>query len=96
MQEIQQITDDLLKLIRSGESETVEFKLSFGKEVIETAVSFANTKGGYIFIGLNDDGSAKGVSITEEQIKNWLNHIKMATLPQLFPQHHIYSMDSHY
>src|SRR3972149_221394 len=33
------------KTIASGESETVEFKSSFEKEVIETLAAFANTKG---------------------------------------------------
>ena len=39
----------LLALIKGGESQTVEFKTSFQKEVIESVVAFANAKGGYIF-----------------------------------------------
>jgi predicted HTH transcriptional regulator len=34
-----------LTLIKQGESQTVEFKISFQKEVIESAVAFTNTKG---------------------------------------------------
>lgn len=34
------------KLITNGESQTVEFKTSFQKEVIESVVAFANAKGG--------------------------------------------------
>ena len=34
------------------ESEQVEFKSTFQKEVIETIVSFANSKGGKIFRGI--------------------------------------------
>ncbi|HFA48598.1 MAG TPA: ATP-binding protein, partial [Bacteroidetes bacterium] len=37
---------DILSLIQNGESETLEFKTSFGKEVIITLSAFANTKGG--------------------------------------------------
>ena len=39
---------DVTKIIKSGESETVEFKKSTGewKEIIETISAFANKKGG--------------------------------------------------
>lgn len=40
--------DKVTRLIAGGESETVEFKTTFGKDVIETAVSFANTRGGIV------------------------------------------------
>lgn len=36
----------LLMQIENGESQTIEFKTSFQKEVIESVVAFANTKGG--------------------------------------------------
>ena len=39
---------DLRKLIKDGETETIEFKASFDKETLETSVAFANTKGGII------------------------------------------------
>jgi ATP-dependent DNA helicase RecG len=46
----------LIKLIKQGESQTVEFKVSFQKETIETVVAFANAKSGKIFIGVDDSG----------------------------------------
>ncbi|MBI5756856.1 MAG: ATP-binding protein [Nitrospirae bacterium] len=52
-----------IKTIPSGESETVEFKTSFDREVIETLVAFANTKGGKVFVGISDNGKAAGVQI---------------------------------
>lgn len=33
-------------ILQQGENEQVEFKTSFSKEVIETLVAFANSKGG--------------------------------------------------
>ena len=33
------------QILKSGESVTVEFKESFDREALETAVAFANTKG---------------------------------------------------
>ena len=48
----------LLDMINKGENETVEFKAildtKHGKEFLETVVAFANTKGGTIFLGVND------------------------------------------
>ena len=72
-----------LKLIRQGESQRVEFKTSFQKEVAESVVAFANAKGGKIFIGVSDDGSINGVQIGKETLKDWINQIKNNTQPQL-------------
>ena len=43
------------EIIKSGESETVEFKKSTGewKEIIETISAFANKKGGVILVGVD-------------------------------------------
>ncbi len=52
-----------------GEGESVEFKSTFSKSVIETLVAFANTKGGDIYVGINDDGTILGVEIAQESIQ---------------------------
>ena len=57
------------KTIASGESETVEFKSSFEKEVIETLAAFANTKGGKVFIGISDSGKIAGVQLNRETVQ---------------------------
>ena len=43
---------EIIKLIKQGESQTVEFKTSFQKEVIASVVAFANAKGDKIIIGV--------------------------------------------
>ena len=53
---------DLRKLIKGGETETVEFKASFDKEILETSVAFANTKSGIILTGVSDKGEVKKVA----------------------------------
>jgi len=45
---------DILTTISNGENQTVEFKTSFQKEVIESVVAFANSYGGRVFIGVED------------------------------------------
>ena len=77
---------DLRKLIKSGESETVEFKASFDKEILETSAAFANTKGGVILIGVSDRGDIKGVQIGKETLKDWANQISQSTEPRIIPE----------
>jgi len=71
------------ELIKAGESETLDFKENFMKEVIETVVAFANNRGGQILIGVDDTGNIKGVSIGKETTKNWINEISMAIEPKI-------------
>lgn len=76
---------ELKHIISQGESETVEFKQSFTKAVIETVVAFSNTRGGKVIIGVNNNGELKGISLSEETIQKWLNEIKQNTTPQIIP-----------
>ena len=72
-------------LIASGESETVEFKTSFNKDVIETAVAFANTRGGTILIGVSDAGEVVGQSFGREALSDYVNRVAVATEPSVIP-----------
>ena len=49
-------------MIALGESEDLEFKASFGNEVIETLCAFTNHKGGVVLVGVEDSGKVVGVS----------------------------------
>jgi ATP-dependent DNA helicase RecG len=68
-----------------NESETVEFQHSFQAEVIETLVAFSNAKGGCVYIGVQDDGTIKGVEISQETVVQWINEVKTKTSPTLIP-----------
>jgi ATP-dependent DNA helicase RecG len=68
--------DVLRKIIAQGEGETLEFKSSFTKEVVETIVAFSNTKGGKIILGCNDKKEIIGVALSDESIQKWTNEIK--------------------
>lgn len=56
-------------LIRSGESTRVEFKktLSQVEKIAKTLVAFANTRGGILLVGIQDDKGIMGVSDVEEE-----------------------------
>ncbi|MDT8286531.1 MAG: putative DNA binding domain-containing protein [Elusimicrobiales bacterium] len=73
------LTTNLASLIRAGESETLEFKESFGREAIEAIAAFTNTKGGILLVGVNDDGGIVGVASAKNALKDWANQISQLT-----------------
>ncbi|MBL7202991.1 MAG: putative DNA binding domain-containing protein [Desulfobacteraceae bacterium] len=77
---------EIVKLIKKGESKTVEFKETFDNKTIETAVAFANSRGGHIFIGVSDKGAKKGVQIGKESLIGWTNKISQGTQPRIIPE----------
>jgi len=46
--------NELLNLIKNGESEHVEFKSNPGKNIQNVIVAMANAEGGHILIGVDD------------------------------------------
>lgn len=61
---------ELRELIVGGESSTVEFKRRFtsAEKIAKEIIAFANTSGGYLIFGVDDDGSIVGVDSEKEQI----------------------------
>ena len=74
---------EVLSLISNGESQYIEFKVSFQKEIIESVVAFANTKGGKIIVGVDNKANILGISITNESIQDYINTIKQNTQPNI-------------
>ena len=74
-------------LMQMGESETLEFKKSARllKDTIEAVCAFANGKGGYVVLGVDDRGDICGVEATDETVRNIANEIKLNTDPKLYP-----------
>lgn len=85
---------ELQHIINKGENETLEFKQTFNKSVIETLVAFSNTRGGSILIGVSDTKNSVGVSINEETLQKWINEIKQNTSPSIFPIIDILKIDN--
>ncbi|PCI61295.1 MAG: hypothetical protein COB35_06860 [Gammaproteobacteria bacterium] len=79
----------LQKLINQGEGQSIEFKTSFQKEVIEAIVAFANTKGGKVLIGVSDSGDILGVQLGKESLQSWINQVKQNTSPSVIPDMNI-------
>ena len=83
---------NIKELIKKGETQRIEFKKSLAerKEILKTISAFANSKGGKIFVGIeeNKDGSVKeiiGIKIRGREIENLSNEIKQNTDPVMFP-----------
>lgn len=74
------------QIIKNGESQSVEFKESFDREVIETTVAFSNSKGGIILIGVTDDGKTRGITIGAETLREWSNYTSQVTEPTVIPE----------
>ncbi len=77
--------DQLKNIISQGERENVEFKENFGSKAIVAINALANTKGGYVIIGINDTAKIVGVDTNKESLQNWLNEIKQKTEPSIIP-----------
>ncbi len=62
LQEIQQ-------MVRQGEGERIEFKrkVAHPNKIIREIVAFANTRGGHLLIGVDDNGSIPGIRSAEEE-----------------------------
>lgn len=52
-----------IELINKGENLNVEFKQRFStyEKIAKELIAFANTRGGFLFLGIDDDGKAYGL-----------------------------------
>ena len=84
---------NLQSLLNSGESETLEFKEKFDDRTVESAVAFANAKGGMILLGVSDKGAVTGVDIGKETLAKWANQVSDKTEPQLIPEIEVFEFE---
>ncbi len=86
---------DVNRLIEQGEGFEVEFKrkVSTPEKIARALIAFANTKGGHILFGVDDDGSIVGV----ESEKSEVDLIRQAGLefcvPEIIPLLDIVAFD---
>ena len=70
--------------IREHEMQRLELKESFNVECIETACAFANASGGYIVLGVDNNGNPAKAQLRFEALRDYENRIATAT-NRLFP-----------
>lgn len=61
--------DDVKRIVARGEGQHIEFKrrVPTHERIAKEMIAFANTGGGTVLIGVNDDGSIVGVKDSEEE-----------------------------
>ena len=65
------------------ESENTEYKSVFTDEIYKTVIAFANTGGGILYIGVNDNGEPIGLDDLDDTYTRVTNGIRDAILPDV-------------
>ncbi len=65
------------------ESRTIEFKREYVDGIKYTVVAFANTEGGRVYLGIQDDGTVTGIADTDGTILRITNMIRDAIRPDV-------------
>lgn len=66
-----------------NESANLELKRQFTNEIKKEVVAFANTAGGIIYIGVNDDGSICGVENVDDEMLRLSSSIRQSIKPDV-------------
>ena len=86
---------DVNRLIEDGEGFEVEFKrkVSSPEKIARTLIAFANTKGGHILFGVDDDGSIVGVESEKSEVDLIEQAGTFFCVPEIHPEIDIVPFD---
>ena len=65
------------------ETENIEFKSQFTENLYKEVIAFVNTKGGTIYIGIDNDGNVIGLSEVDKEYTRITNGIRDAIMPDV-------------
>ena len=65
------------------ETENIEFKAQFTEEIYKEVIAFANTDGGVVFVGIDNDGNAVGLTDVDQEYTRITNGIRDAIVPDV-------------
>ena len=65
------------------ETENIEFKSGFTEDIYKEVIAFANTDGGILYIGIDNDGNALGLKNVDDEYTRITNGIRDAVLPDV-------------
>lgn len=65
------------------ETENIEFKVGFTEEIYKEVIAFANTNGGVIYVGVDNDGNVVGLTDVDHETTRITNGIRDAIMPDV-------------
>ena len=65
------------------ETENIEFKSQFTEEIYKEVIAFANTDGGIVYVGIDNEGNAIGLSNVDDEYTRITNGIRDAIMPDV-------------
>lgn len=65
------------------ETENIEFKAQFTDEIYKEVIAFANTNGGTIYVGIDNEGNAIGLTDVDNEYTRITNGIRDAIMPDV-------------
>lgn len=65
------------------ETENIEFKVGFTEEIYKEVIAFANTDGGVIYVGIDNDGNVVGLTDVDNEYTRITNGIRDAIMPDV-------------
>lgn len=73
----------LKNFIRKGENQFLEFKtkVKHPEKIVREMVAFANSRGGYLFLGVSDDGQLQGLTYPEDDYYDMERAIEKYVFP---------------
>lgn len=79
---------ELKLVLQEGEGYKIEFKKSLAdtNRIVEIVCSFANSKGGIIYVGVDNKGKIIGIEIGKQKIEQLTNAITDNTEPVIYPE----------
>lgn len=67
----------------SSENERIEYKREFVDDIAKEVIAFANTDGGEIYVGVNDDGTPAPLSNTDDTYTRITNCVRDSVAPDV-------------
>ena len=65
------------------ETENIEFKSQFTEEIYKEVIAFANTDGGIVYVGIDNDGNVIGLADVDQEYTRITNGIRDAIMPDV-------------
>ncbi len=65
------------------ETENIEFKAQFTEEIYKEVIAFANTDGGTVYVGIDNEGNAVGLTDVDKEYTRITNGIRDAIMPDV-------------